>query len=291
MVIGSGSYRPEALGALRQYVAQTLGGDAEVRAAHTESLVFSLSPDGYDIHDSRSGLDLKDVDKVIIRDPNMRAIYEYSYYISRFCRLNGVGFWNDYSPYYPGTKFAQAAVFYERGLPFLKTLFCGGIRELIALAGKELGYPFVLKANAGSLGRSNYLVSSAAEAKNIVVKEKGVDFIAQEYCPNDRDYRLLLIGDGQLVFERRAPKGKYVNNTSQGAVATLAPEAVPAVLVTEARELSQALGLQVSGVDIVSRLGTDDWYFLEVNSQPHLRTGAFTDEKQRLLRRFLTDSE
>lgn len=287
LVIGSGSYRPAALEALREYVEQTLEGSAEVLAAHAESLVFSLSPNAYDIHDPRSGTDLKKMDKVVVRDANMRAIYEYSYYISRFCHLNGVGLWNDYSPYYPGTKFAQATVFYERSLPFPKTLFSGDSQALIALADKELGYPFVLKANSGSLGRSNYLVGSAVEAKRVVTKEKEVGFIAQEYCPNDRDYRLLFVGDEYLVFERRARKGKYVNNTSQGAAATLAPGAVPAGLVAQARDLSQALGLQVSGVDVVPRLGTDDWYFLEVNSQPHLRTGAFLKEKQQLLRRFL----
>lgn len=271
---------------LRQYVQDILP-DAQLWATHMDLLEFSLAPDSYDVYDISSGLDLKTMDQVIIRGPKMRMISEYAYYLSRFCQLNHIDFWNDYSGYYPGTKFAQNSVFYEHKAPFLQTLFSLDKAKMLERAQQMFGYPYILKTNVGSHGNSNYLIKSADEAQAVVAKEPDTKFIAQAYCPNDRDYRLLFVGDEHLVFERRGSADVHINNTSKGGVATAAHDVLPQELIDQAKTIGQSLGLTVSGADVMPRLNTDEYYFLEINSQPQFRTGALLDEKKELVRALL----
>lgn len=269
---------------LQTFMHEVLGDAASTSLVHLDQLVFVLDPSGVTVHDTANGMLLADYDAVFLRGPKMRPLSELAYCVSRSCVLGGIPFCNDYSMYYRGSKVAQTFVFYELGAPFLKTVYAADNHLLLSAAKKELGFPFILKDNVGSHGDSNYLVRSEEEAHRILLQDADVDFLAQAYCPNDRDYRLLLMGGKQLVFERRGGADTHLNNTSKGADVTPVHNVLPAEIIAKAREVSEHLGLMISGVDVMPRLDTGKLYFLEINSQPQLRTGALLEEKKQALR-------
>jgi glutathione synthase/RimK-type ligase-like ATP-grasp enzyme len=187
--------------------------------------------------------------------------------------------------YYSGSKVSQTLVFLEENVDFIPTYYANDSRVLTAYVANKVGYPYILKANNGTQGNSNYLVQSVEDAERILAGEPDIDFIAQDYCRNDRDYRLLMVGPAKLVFERRGQAGSHLNNTSKGGSAQPVPEdALQAHIVPQAQAIASRLGLVVAGFDVVPELETGKQYFLEVNSQPQLRTGMLLEQKQALVR-------
>jgi glutathione synthase/RimK-type ligase-like ATP-grasp enzyme len=276
----------EALVELGAYIKETLD-TVEVFATSLDKLVFDAH-ESFEILDTVNNLQLSSVDGIFIRGPKMRMLSAYAYYVSQFCLMQGIRCVNSYEAYYPGTKFAQSIVFMQEAAPFLRTLYSVDNQLLVSQAEQQLGYPFILKTNVGSHGDSNHLVRDHEEAMTALANEPNVDFLAQAYCPNDRDYRLLLVGDKDLVFERRGDADTHINNTSKGGEATRADGVLPPEIITLARKVSARLNLKISGVDVMPNLETGKLYFLEINSQPQLRTGALLPEKQALLKDFLT---
>jgi len=278
----------QSLEAIKTYLQDTLGRESEVHAVHMDKLVFTVSEQGSSFVDGTTGMGVEEFDAVFIRGPKMRIHSAYAQYVSSICSALGKPCVNSYEIYYSGTKFAQVNLFAKLGIPFPKTEYSVNKQLLISRAAETLGYPYILKTNVGSHGDSNYLIKSEQDASEALAAEPNVDFLAQEFCPNDRDYRLLLVGDDQLLFERSGSSDSHINNTSRGGEAThILSDTLPAEIVQKARELAEYLGLHIAGVDIMPHLETGKLYFLEINSQPQLRTGALLDEKQQLIKNFL----
>ena len=146
----------------------------------------------------------------------------------------------------------------------------------------------VVKDKHGGHGNDNYFVQDSAELATILAKNPQIRFIAQEFIPNDRDYRILLAGSQALIIERRGQAGSHLNNTSQGGTATLIdPDDFPAELVEAARAYATWCQYEIAGVDVVMNVETGKYYFLEINSQPQIVTGAFVPEKQQLIGQYL----
>ena len=55
----------------------------------------------------------------------------------------------------------------------------------------------------------------------------------------------------------------------------------------KSREIASRLKLELAGVDIMPKLGTKEFYFLEINSQPQFRTGVFLEEKADFIRKLI----
>ncbi len=279
-----------ALQEFTEYINSTLGAEAETTSIYLDQLIFTIAPGVFTMTNGLNGDQLQGFDAIYIRGPKMRLRSELAYYVSRFCKFNGIKCVNDYSLYYPGTKVAQAIKFLEAEAPFLETIYSLDKQMLATSAVQGFDFPFILKTSVGSHGDSNYLVKSQEELQQILSDEPDTKFLAQAYCPNDRDYRLLLMQDQHLIFERRGSSDTHINNTSKGGEAQHTQEALPDEIIEKARSVSQGLGLMIAGVDVMPRLDTGEFFFLEVNSQPQLRTGALLNEKQSLLREFLLQS-
>ena len=271
-----------SLPALADYVRELAPEGAEVLATHCDQLVYSLRQGSFECLDTTHNFDVSQADYVIMRGPSVQV-----YYLSRFCAARHVPLMNDFSLYYNGTKVAQTIQFYEEDVPFLPTLYTAHLKLLTEQAEKTFNYPYILKSATGSHGDSNYLVRSREQAHELIAKEPDVPFIAQEYCPNDRDYRLLVAGDGHMVIERHGNGDSHLNNTSKGAAATLANDVLPEAIFDGAHRIARRLGLTVAGIDVMPNRETGAFYFLEVNSQPQLRTGALLDGKRELIARLL----
>lgn len=275
-----------ALRAMTQYLEDALGEAYEIAGTYLDCLRYQIAPTSFAAYDTLNSCDIADMDAIYIRGPRMRWASIPAYYLSRYCAYHHIPCVNDYSRYYPNTKVAQAILFLEHRLPFLATLYDASKKRLVTAAAHQFGFPYVLKDTIGAHGDSNHLIRSAEQVDEVLSKEATVDFLAQEFCPNDRDYRLLLLGDKNLTFERRGDADSHLNNTSKGGQARLADDALPSPIVAAARKLADELGLMIAGVDIMPRLNTDELYFLEINSQPQLQSGALLAQKQEQLRTF-----
>jgi glutathione synthase/RimK-type ligase-like ATP-grasp enzyme len=106
----------------------------------------------------------------------------------------------------------------------------------------------------------------------------------QEFISNDFDVRVVCFdGRPQLVIKRqRTSDGTHLNNTSQGAEATLLElSGLPESVLAEVPKICDAFGRQMAGVDyIVANDGTSRYICLEVNAVPQLTSGSFTQEKR-----------
>ncbi|MEK7152521.1 MAG: hypothetical protein AAB834_01115 [Patescibacteria group bacterium] len=281
LVIGGHSASSDDVAELTRFcegVRQTYDG-AEVGMLHVDQLQFVIEPEAMRVLDSKNGQQIAGADLVILRN-KMRTYSTIAYCLSRYCITEKVNFFNDYSAYFPGTKIAQAVIFYEQRVPFLKTVYAMDHAALTAIIKKELSLPFVLKDAFGAQGTANYLIRSFEDLEKCLAGEPDTAFIAQEFCPNDRDYRVLVMSDDHLVFKRQGVAGTHLNNTSQGAEATLAMDDVPAPIIEQSHQLARHMGLRIAGVDVVPRLNSHEFYFIETNSQPQIFTGALHDEKR-----------
>ena len=266
--------------AFQQYLTEAMGTSASVDAVYYDEVVIGIAPGVFTAVAPRKDIDLADYQALALRGRRTD-----DFFLAKFCAYHGIPCVNDYSNFFQPNKLAQATVFLEAGVPFPATYFSADQSLLITHAADTFGYPYILKANNGTQGDSNYLIRTAAEAKQALDREPDVEFIAQEYCPNDRDYRLLLVGDNMLLFERRGGTDTHLNNTSKGGTATaLELTTVPEETLLQAKSLANSLGLKIAGFDIIPKLGTEQLYFLEINYQPQLRTGALVAEKQALVR-------
>lgn len=152
------------------------------------------------------------------------------------------------------------------------------------LVKEKLGVPFVLKDIHGNRGEHNYLITSEAEfnTANDELINDGVQAVAQGFIDNDGDFRVLVFGKRiYLVVERtRTNKSTHLNNTSQGASATLIDSSrLPAEVKQDCLKAADLFNREISGVDIVKDKTRDVWYCLEVNDGPQLASGSFVEQK------------
>lgn len=154
----------------------------------------------------------------------------------------------------------------------------------------HLTYPIILKDMHGGHGNDNYLVEDETKLIKILADRSEVRFIAQEFIKNDGDYRILCMGEKTLVILRKGSADSHLNNTSQGAHAELVElEDFPAHIVEQARNYATNCQYEIAGVDVMFAQGTDKHYFLEINSQPQLMTGAFVEQKQQMLGEYFSE--
>jgi glutathione synthase/RimK-type ligase-like ATP-grasp enzyme len=273
----------DSLHSLGEYMGRLLDDDV-IDMVHLDDIIYEVSNERIEARTVVSQRSLREYDAVYIRGPKMRLRSEQAYYLSRFCKNNGIRCVNDYSLYYPGTKVAQMMIFFEEQAPLLDTLYTLSNHDLIAAAEQKLGYPYILKTTSGSHGDANYLVEDKAAAEQALREEPTVDFLAQQFCKNDRDYRVLVTPDSSLIFARRGSADTHLNNTSKGAQALLATQGeISDTIVAMTRRVAARLNLELAGVDVMPNIDTGEVYFLEINSQPQFVTGAFLDEKAALI--------
>ncbi len=288
LVVGGSSTDELDRGELRTFYSYIQGvyPEAAYHLSYLDELCYTIAPGVFEVHDARNDVSLADIDIVFLRCMS-RSTNTKAYYLSRYCDWAGKSCVSDYSQYVPADKVGQMILFFEQSAPFLHTLYCPVNELLITRAEATYSYPHIMKPILAAHGDSNYLVKSREDAEQIITREPDIDFLAQAFCPNDRDYRLLIVGEEHLLFERKGSADSHLNNTSKGAAARKVTDVLPPTIVTQARALADKLGIMLAGADIMQNMETGEYYFLEVNVQPQLRTGAFLEEKKVLLHKLL----
>lgn len=273
--------------ALFTEAAEQADVDAEINDTLIDDLIISVGSREFVIFDFKNQKDLKNYDAIILRGSGFRQMFDVLLAISTYCRKYSIKLVNDYSHTYDFSKLSQSVRLTDEEIAVPQTVF---FTPAVLREGYSLPFelPCILKDVQGAHGTNNYVVKSFEQAKDIIQSKPNVRFILQEFVPNDGDLRVLLLGAGQLIIKRNAMEGSHLNNTSQGGEAVLldTPLLEGSVLKL-ARNAATILNLQCAGVDIIIDIRTKRHYVLEVNSQPQLHTGAFLDEKKKLISEYL----
>lgn len=238
--------------------------------------------------DLKNGRDLSDYGFVYFRGKLAQSL-NIAALASQYLKQRGVKHANSfYGSRRPIGKISQMYQLTSLGLPLPDTV-CAGSKHLPGLISKYLHYPVIVKDVKGAHGSDNHLVKDDAELRGILAKSPEIEFMAQEFIPNKGDYRLLILGSELLVILRQSNEGSHLNNTSVGGKASLvSADSINQEIIEQSRRFAEYCEYEIAGVDVIVDSGTGKHYFLEINSQPQLATGAFTAEKQALLGKYFS---
>ncbi|MBA2279447.1 ATP-grasp domain-containing protein [Candidatus Saccharibacteria bacterium] len=251
-----------------------------------DDLVISIGDGEFSIYDVRHQTDINEYQLLLIRGKGFRNMFDVMKTISTYAKHNNIPVVNDYSGFRDSSKLTQATQFFELGLPVARSVYVTPA-VLTGSIPLKFDYPCIMKATFGAHGNDNYLVKDIQEVRRIAESSSDKHFVLQRFVPNDKDYRLLIIGSELLIIGREAVEGSHLNNTSQGGKAVLASEGdVPQKIINDSRKIMQYLGMSIAGVDVLADKVTGEFYFLEVNSQPQLMSGAFIEEKSKAVGRY-----
>jgi hypothetical protein len=138
---------------------------------------------------------------------------------------------------------------------------------------KELGLPLVSKITNGSQGKGVELQKTKMDLEKYLKKNKEETIIFQKFIENEGDYRVFFVGQDLLYTIKRKSKDdkkEFRNNYSLGG--TVERVDLPKLPASIAKKAAKAMGLDVSGVDIIKDKNSDNWYILEVNTAPQFGT-------------------
>lgn len=265
--------------AFRDLLRHQLGSEIQVEMSALTELTFLIANDNARIYDPLQDYDVRDFDLIVFRTIGRQL--EPAISVAAYCRKYSVPYIDPYIPSLGNTKLSCAFVRFEHGLR-IPNLAYGTTKDLIDLAQQgTLGWPLIVKADAGKKGRDNYLVHSLAELQVKLTEHSNVKFVIQSFIPNDGDYRMLILnGKPVMAILRKGAKGNHLNNTSQGGSAeNVDPSAIPQQILELAEKATELEQLAAAGVDIIIDKTTGIPYILEVNRAPQLATGAFPEEK------------
>jgi gamma-F420-2:alpha-L-glutamate ligase len=242
-----------------------------------------LSTDSLQVLDLRNDADLKDYDLVFFRGKLAASINIVSL-ASHYLEKHDIPHVNTaYSKRRPVGKVQQMYQLHELGLSLPKTVG-GPVDKLQGLIEAHIGYPAVVKDVQGAHGNANFLVHSDEELQAILRENADISFMAQEFIKSDGDFRVLLVGEQVAIIHRKGADDTHLNNTSQGGKATLVePEKFSDEIIAQSLRFAEYCGYEIAGVDVIIDEASGQPYFLEINSQPQMASGAFTDLKTELL--------
>lgn len=263
---------------LKSFLNKLLKDEAVVYVSALTELVYVVG-EKTAIYDPVQNFDIADFDLVVFRTVGSQI--ENGIAAAHYLKSKRVAFIDSYVLTEGRGKLSCAFARNTEGLPSPQTIYAADHLMANAIRQEKLfGYPFILKADFGKKGRNNFLIKSDAELTEAMGEASGA-MIAQEFIPNDGDYRILVLaGKVDIVMLRKGDGSSHLNNTSQGGTAELVdPASLPPQIIADAIKAAKVERLQVAGADVVIDKRSGKYYFLEVNRAPQIATGAFVDEK------------
>ncbi|HEX5448347.1 MAG TPA: RimK/LysX family protein [Candidatus Saccharimonadales bacterium] len=214
--------------------------------------------------------------------------------LAHYLSKRGIPFLDRAIMHFPlNNKLAQYVVLADESIRVPRSLYMSPskMKDAYPYLVDYLGLPFVLKDVQGSKGRNNFLIKSQADFDTLYSNQatSGLSFIAQQFIPNDGDYRVLVFGKRVgLVIQRKGAGGSHLNNVSSGGAAAMSDERVlPGSIRRKCVQAADLIKLEVAGIDVVKDKSTGLWYFLEVQHGPQITSSSFVDEKRAEFLKFL----
>ena len=273
-------YYQEYAGFFQQVATKT---KIDFALTYLHNLYIEVGEGAFRIYDTKTQTELKDYDIVILRGKGFRGMFDVLRTVSLYGQTNNIRVINDYQKYYEPSKLSQMSELYVNGFPIIKTVYLND--SLLTAQELPFEFPCIMKDVYGAHGEDNYLVESFEEIKRILKNSPKTRFILQRFVSNEGDYRVLIAGQNHLVIKRYAKGRTHLNNTSQGGTAELVDELSDKIL-KRCHKIAQNFDMDFAGVDIIIDKNTGEHFCLEVNSQPQVMTGAFSDKKVDLVVNF-----
>jgi glutathione synthase/RimK-type ligase-like ATP-grasp enzyme len=255
--------------------------DANIFTTLLEDLIISVGDGSLTIFDTFNDKDVADYDVIFFRGDAFRNNMDAISTIQEFATEHSIPTVNEYKTIRDSSKLYQATRFHALGAPVARTLAVNkAVLQNFETHIKDWSFPCILKARVGAHGNDNYLVHSLDEVVEITTQEPAKQFVMQRFVPNNGDFRILIVGDQTMVIKREAVADSHLNNTSKGGTASETDESeLPAEVLQHAHALADAFGMHIAGVDAIQDKVTGDYFFLEINAQPQLMSGAFIEKK------------
>lgn len=148
----------------------------------------------------------------------------------------------------------------EKGISIPKTVYPASGSAIDSFDG--LDFPFIVKSTSGQKAREVWLVKNQEELEILRSKfEKGKFYFSQALVPNARRIRALVVGDKVIGAIVRHTKW-FKDHTK----ITLDP--IPEDIVKLAVDSAKAVGLNISGIDILVNSQTNEMFVIEANAAP-----------------------
>lgn len=157
----------------------------------------------------------------------------------------------------------------KNGFNVPRTIF-GSLNYLKKWGTKKIGgYPLILKGSKGDRRTQVFKFfsdESWLKGWQTFKYREGYEnqkYMLQEYIENDRDYRVMVVGDKVLgVMERASGENPRLKNVFSRAE-------LPEMVLKKAVEVAKVCGVAIAGVDVVFKKGEKEPYFWEVNRAPN----------------------
>lgn len=127
----------------------------------------------------------------------------------------------------------------------------------------QMEFPFIVKSTSGQRAREVWLVNNKEELDTLKSTkfEKGKFYFAQALVPNAERIRVLVVGDRAIGAIRRHTKWNKSHVKE-----TLNP--IPVEVEKLAVDSAKAVGLNISGIDILVNSQTNEMFVIEANAAP-----------------------
>jgi glutathione synthase/RimK-type ligase-like ATP-grasp enzyme len=249
-------------------------------------MVFSYDGEGLKVSVPGTGKDLTDFDFVFFQ----RWMRLPQHALALAVRLDqaGIPFMStQVGQQIAMSKLAELAMFVRAGVSTPKTVVAkmDAIRHMAQDGTLPFSYPFILKDVDASMGTNNFLIRSYEDLLDKKDRVDASSFMAQEFIPNDCDYRFVVVeGEILYVLKRTRDANSHLNNTSQGGMGAFVDvnefsDEVKQAVIDSAKAVGR---YDYAGVDIII---TEDGSActLEVNRSPAIQSGHDAEYKSRLL--------
>jgi len=239
-----------------------------------EDLIFEIKDNTATIFDVRTETYVDDYTWVYFKRwmsmPNEAAA------LAVFLRARGIPFADDLVIHKnDGSKLVSQFRFWANDIPVADTMHTSAHHTKYALERTAIEYPMVIKDANGQKGNLNFLANNREEALRIIDQHPDVMFLIQNYIDNAFDYRIQVYGGKAVVGVRRVGmKGSHLNNESAGGESSFIPfDEIPKGVLELSEAAAAAVGLQVSGVDVLPNIDESKHVILEANQGSQIVTG------------------
>lgn len=264
---------------------QDLGDVAEVETVHYKDLIYTVGDTCSVVH-KKTDSNLLEADLVYFK--SFARYREQAAALATLLAYSNVKFvCSELLHNISTTKLTEYMTLWTNGIRIPKTMYLDrsalvdSYEDLVV----SLGDKIIVKATNGRIGKDNYLISSKDQLRVALETSTDVQFVCQEFIPNSYDLRVLIVGKQQplIIKRQRTNQETHLNNTSQGAEATLVSVTADTAHDVELSfKAAEVMHREFAGVDIMHNDVTGESYVIEVNAGPQIATGAFVQEKRHM---------
>lgn len=254
-----------------------------------DSLVFYIDGNATRVEVAKDGVvsNLASYNYTFFKDHHYR---EFAYAAAEYLHFKGRPFADrEFLTYMSSSKLSEYMKLACYGVPVPASICATAtvLQNRFEEIAEAFGLPFVLKAVASDRGKNNYLIAEKADFLKILEDDGDkLIYLAQKYIPNDGFYRVYTMGKevSLAIWRASVPHENrlkaHLNKPRGSANASNIPlDSVPGAAQDLALMAASCMNRQIAGVDLVQHNETKEWYVLEANNDPQIRSGSFVSKK------------